>query len=82
MMIMYIKIYNHGISTLCDFERVDIYCLLYYPNTIQSIRASTFIDSVRPFPALFGCRLLNTIFHQSKSYFQFLSSSVAMDLEI
>ena len=74
-MIMYIKIYNHGISTLCDFERVDIYCLLYYPNTIQSIRASTFIDSVRPFPTLFRCRLLK------KSYSQFLSSCVTMDLE-
>ena len=36
--------------TLCDFEGVDIYWLLYYPNTIQSTRLSTFIDGVQVFP--------------------------------
>ena len=44
--------YQKSQHTLCDFVRADIYCLLYYPNTIQRTRPSTFIDGLPNFALL------------------------------
>ena len=45
-------VYQKIEHTLCDFVRADIYCLLYYPNSIQRSRPSTFIDGLPNFALL------------------------------
>ena len=45
MITMYTIRYNHSTSIWYDFEAVDIYCLLYYPNTIKIIRQCSLFRS-------------------------------------